>query len=121
MTTVEGHRKDTLDHQLERIGWALFLIMIGGLMLLPGVPSGTWLIGTGLIMLGLNAVRYFKGIPTVRTTTTLGIIALAWGALDQARILLGYPPGASFALLLMVIGLVVWLTLLLPQTKLIEE
>jgi len=71
--------------------------------------------GTGLIMLGLNAVRSLKSIPTVRTTTTLGIIALAWGALDQARIALGYPEGASFALLLVVIGLVIWVTVLLPQ------
>ncbi len=38
--------------------------MIGGLWLAPSqlVPEGTWLIGTGLIMLGLTAARQMDGI-----------------------------------------------------------
>jgi hypothetical protein len=49
--------RPALDRRLEGIGWALFLIMIGGLGLVPSVPQGTWLVGTGLIMLGLNVAR----------------------------------------------------------------
>jgi hypothetical protein len=71
--------KRELDHQFERISWALFLIMLGGLGLVPGVPSGTWLIGTGLIMLGLNIVRYLNDIPVSRFTILLGFAAMAFG------------------------------------------
>jgi hypothetical protein len=48
--------KRALDKRFEWIGWGLFLIMLGGLALVPNhlVPQGTWLVGTGLIMLGLN-------------------------------------------------------------------
>jgi hypothetical protein len=99
MSVVAGPRKDALDHQLERVGWALFLIMIGGLMLLPGVPSGTWLIGTGLIMLGLNAARRRNGTRMSPFTVVLGIAAVALGAAAVVGIELPVVP-----LLLLVIG-----------------
>ena len=53
-------QKLALNARLEAIGWALFLIWIGGLWLMPDerLPEETWLIGAGLIMLGLNGVRY---------------------------------------------------------------
>ncbi|HEX8966924.1 MAG TPA: hypothetical protein VF937_03525 [Chloroflexota bacterium] len=79
MATIEQPRRSTLDHQLERTSWALFLIMIGGLLLLPAVPSGTWLIGTGLIMLGLNLARRMNDLPVSNFTIVLGIGAIALG------------------------------------------
>ncbi len=108
-------KKSTFNHNLSAVGWGALLIWWGISVMIDPITLAMSAIGTGLIMLSLNAVRHFKGIPTVHTTTTVGIIALAWGALDQARTALHYPPGASFALLLMVIGLVVWITVLLPQ------
>ncbi len=110
-------KKSTFNHNVSAFGWGALLIWWGISVMIDPITLAMSAIGTGLIMLGLNAVRYFKGIPTVHTTTTLGIIALAWGVLDQARMALHYPAGASFALLLMVIGLVVWVTVLLPQHK----
>src|SRR6476661_6034325 len=80
MALVEDPRNDALDHQLESAGWALFLMMLGGLMLVPSVPSGTWLVGTGLIMLGINAVRRLKGIHVSTFTVVLGLVAIAFGA-----------------------------------------
>ena len=76
--------KKELNNQLEAIGWGLFLIMLGGLWLVPSsmVPDGTWLIGVGLIMLGLNVARYFLGIPLSKFTIFLGIVALVVGASD---------------------------------------
>jgi hypothetical protein len=70
-----------LDKRLDSIGWALFLIMIGGLWLAPEgtVPEGTWLIGTGVIILGLMAVRYLNGIKVSGFWLVLGIVALAFG------------------------------------------
>jgi hypothetical protein len=70
-----------LDRLLERICWGLFLILIGGLLLFPKgqVPEGAWLLGAGLIMLGLNVARYFGGIAMSYGTIVLGIVALAGG------------------------------------------
>jgi len=71
--------RPALDRQLEGIGWALFLIMIGGIGFIQSVPQGTWLIGTGLIMLGLNIARYVKGIRVSNFTIVIGILALLLG------------------------------------------
>jgi hypothetical protein len=88
MATIEAEaartgepQKRALDSQLERIGWGLFLIMIGGLALVPKglVPEGVWLVGTGLIMLGLNVARRLNGIRVSGFTVVLGLAALAAG------------------------------------------
>lgn len=74
-------QKSGLSKRLEDIGWALFLIMIGGLWLFPAgrVPESTWLVGAGLIMLGLNGARYLSGIRMNSFTIILGVVALAGG------------------------------------------
>jgi len=70
-----------LTKRLETLGWALFLIMTGGLFLIPShlVPPGTWLIGVGLIMLGLNVYGYSKGLKVNNFTILLGVLALGFG------------------------------------------
>ena len=67
----------TLNKRLETISWGLFLVMFGGLKLVPAsiVPEGAWLLGAGLIMLGLNLARYLNAIPISGFTTVLGVIA----------------------------------------------
>ena len=77
-------QKSALNKRLESIGWALFLIMIGGLWLVPDerVPKGTWLIWAGLIILGLNGARYVSGIKMSGFTIVLGVLALAAGLGD---------------------------------------
>lgn len=81
-TGYEDAETMALKRRLDGIGWALFLIMIGGLWLMPEgtVPEGTWLIGVGLIMLGISAVRSLNGIKVSWFTVVLGVIALASGA-----------------------------------------
>ncbi len=78
---IQKAERPALDRLLERIGWGLFLILIGGLLLVPKgqVPEGTWLLGAGVIMLGLNVVRYLSGIAPSYFTTILGVLALAGG------------------------------------------
>ena len=73
--------KAALNKRLETIGWGLFLVMLGGFILVPVelVSKGFWSIGVGLIMLGLNAARYFYGIKMSGFTTVLGIISLVSG------------------------------------------
>jgi len=68
-----------LNQRLQTISWGLFLIMLGGFALLKSVPEGTWLIGAGVIMLGLNAVRLLLGIRIGWFTVILGTLALLSG------------------------------------------
>ena len=60
--------------------------MLGGFMFVPDsvVEGGWWSIGVGLIMLGLNAARYFTRIRMSGFTTFLGIISVIGGALELA-------------------------------------
>ena len=67
--------------RLDSIGWGLFLVMLGAIFLFPDkiVPEGTFLLGVGIILLGLNLVKYLKGIKTSGFTIFLGIIAFIAG------------------------------------------
>jgi VIT1/CCC1 family predicted Fe2+/Mn2+ transporter len=80
-STGEGSEKQALNQRLEAISWALFLIMLGGIGLIPDalVPEGTWLVGVGLIMLGLNLARSLTNIPMSSGTLFLGALALIAG------------------------------------------
>ncbi len=81
LTNVQATEEQSLDRRLEAIGWALLLIFTGGIWLAPDglVPSGTWLVGVGLILLGLNVVRYTNSIPMKGLSSILGIVALVTG------------------------------------------
>jgi hypothetical protein len=76
--------KAALNKRLETIGWGLFLVMLGGFLLVPHemVNKGLWSIGVGLIMLGLNVARYFNNIKMSGFTTFLGVISLISGILQ---------------------------------------
>ncbi len=78
---VQKAERSALDRLLERIGWGLFLLLIGGLLLVPQgqVPEGAWLLGAGVILLGVNVARYLNGIAPSYFTSILGILALAGG------------------------------------------
>ena len=80
----EDTQKRALSKRLEDIGWGLFFIMIGCIWLVPKerVPQGTWLLGTGVLLLALNAVRYLNGLAINGFTAVLGILALAAGVGD---------------------------------------
>ncbi len=80
--------KAALNDRLQTISWALFLIMVGGFLLVPSgqLPEGSWLIGVGVILLGLNVVRYLSGIRMSTFTTILGAIAVVAGLGDFAGV-----------------------------------
>jgi hypothetical protein len=71
---------------------------------------GVGAIGTGLILLSINLVRLLKGIPTLGSTTAIGLIALLWGVLET---IFDPPLGVSLALLLFVIGVVIIASLMM--------
>ncbi len=82
---VQDPEKAALNKRLETTFWGLFLIMLGGWALIPAatIPKGAWSIGVGLLMLGLNATRYFSGIRMSGFTTVLGILAVLGGIGDM--------------------------------------
>ncbi len=98
---VLNPEKTALNKRLESIGWGLFLIMLGGFALVPNqvIPKGAWSIGVGLIMLGLNAARYFYGIKMSGFTTVLGILSLVGGITELAGM-----TSLEGALLLIILG-----------------
>lgn len=110
MAMPEDVRKQELNRRLETVGWGLFLIMIGGFALVKEVPEGTWLIGAGLIMLGLNAVRLAVGIRASWFTLIVGTIALLSGIGSVYGV--DIPVGA---LLVILIGLAIIVRALQPR------
>lgn len=93
--------KDELNKRLENISWGLFLIMLGGIWLVPDryLPEGSWLIGAGFILIGLNIVRYLNQIPMSSFSLILGSAALLIGISDFFNADLPF-----FPILLIVIG-----------------
>jgi hypothetical protein len=85
----ESTSKTILNKRLETTAWGLFLIMLGGFMYVPEttLKKGVWSIGVGLIMLGLNAVRYNYKIRMSGFTTILGILSLIAGVLQVLGIM----------------------------------
>lgn len=77
----ENSRKAALNRRLEGIGWGVLLISIGTIWLLPEkqVPQGSWLIAAGLILLGLNAIRYLNAIRVSGFSLVVGILAMLAG------------------------------------------
>jgi len=93
--------KAALNKRLEATAWGLFLIMLGGFMFVPEeiIKGGWWSIGVGLIMLGLNAARYFFQLRMSGFTTVLGVLSVIGGALTLAGL-----EGVDGAILLIVLG-----------------
>jgi hypothetical protein len=85
---IQDPEKAALNKRLESIAWGCFLILWGGSMFWPKimpnnqVPEGLWSIGVGLILLGLNAARYFSQIKMSGFTTVLGIISVIGGVVQ---------------------------------------
>jgi hypothetical protein len=93
------------DRNLVSLTWGLLFILWGVTSLFDFLPPGVGIIGTGAILLGLNAVRSLNHIPTRSGTNALGILALAWGGLELAQAYWRPPFEIPvFAILLIVMG-----------------
>jgi hypothetical protein len=68
-----------LTHRLDGLGWGIFFLMTGTLMLIPGLPEGTWLVGLGVLLLGLAGLRLALGLPFEWFGPILGGAALLAG------------------------------------------
>jgi hypothetical protein len=89
--------------------------MIGGLWLVAeewGIPDGAWLVGTGLIILGLSAVRHLNDLKVSGFWLFLGALALGSGL--AAIYGLDVP---VFPILLVIAGAAILLKPLLANTR----
>jgi len=91
-----------LESLLDTVGWGLFFIMSGVVLLVPGLPDGSWLVGLGALFLGLSAVRFATGLPVSRFAVAVGIVAVAVGAATIAGLAVPW-----FSLLLILCGLAI--------------
>jgi hypothetical protein len=69
----------SLDHRLDVLGWGIFFLMTGMLMLIPGLPEGSWLVGLGVLLLGLAGARLTLGLRFEWFGVILGAGALIAG------------------------------------------
>jgi hypothetical protein len=78
--------RESADKRLDDLALGLFLLLTGALWLMPyeGVPAGSWLVGTGVILLGLNAVRYFTARTVSVFTLVLGVLAFTAGIAEMS-------------------------------------
>ena len=81
-------------NQYFAIGWALVLILIGVIWLLPKdtLPEGSVLIGIGVILIALNIAKYAQGRGISDVTLFLGILALVVGIRDLMKLRLPLVP-----------------------------
>ncbi len=78
---VAEERKNILGKRLESIALFMFLIMMGGLALVPQTvaPQGLWAFGGGLALLGVSIARLHYGIKLRAGTVVMGMILLGAG------------------------------------------
>jgi hypothetical protein len=86
------NNSQTSNRDYETIAWGLLLVW-WGLRWWPlvSLPNGVGLLGTGVILLGLNVIRSLNGVPARNVTTILGFLALVFGGLLLAREILNVP------------------------------
>ena len=85
---LQDPRKVLLEKRLAGLFWGLMFILAGVIWLFPDerIPDGTWLIGIGVILLSLNAVRLVYGIPVRVLPSILGVLALGAGLAEYVGI-----------------------------------
>ena len=74
-----------LNHRYETVAWGILAILWGTTILFDFIPFGVGVLGTGLVLLGVNIVRTLNDLPTRSDNTVFGILMLAWGGLELAR------------------------------------
>ncbi len=100
MTSLTNGFAHELEGRIDAIGWGLFFIVSGAVALLPGLPEGTWLASTGVILVGISAVRAALRLSVSWFAVVLGSVLIASGAGEFAGVDV---PG--FALFLVLCGI----------------
>ena len=102
---MENTRK--VNTELGTLAWGAIFILWGLTEMFKSLPEGTGAIGIGIILVGLNLARLWKGQPASGFTTTLGILAFLLGALQLASPYLHLSFELPiFAILLLALGVI---------------
>lgn len=111
----ERKQKIKLNERFNKIGWGLFLIMLGVIWLLPDAlqPDGILAIGIGVILIGLSIIKHAYGIRGTDSNVFLGIVALSIGLGDYLDVGLPIIP-----VLLIFWGLSMIYRIIFPRKKL---
>ena len=113
-----------LNRKYETTAWGLLALLWGITILFDFIPFGVGVLGTGLIVLGVNVARSLNDLPTKNDNTVFGILMLAWGGLELARPILRILFESAdldwviFAILLIGLGLILSLRGFLRPRKL---
>jgi len=105
--------------RLASLPWALLLIWWGVLEIFPGRPAGVGVLGVGLILLGVNAVRVLRGGALCRFSVVIGAVMLVLGALSLVQPILDLPFNLqTFPALLIACGVTMLALEVLPLSRL---
>jgi hypothetical protein len=97
-TTMHSVHKD-LESRIDTAGWGLFFVMSGAMLLVPGLPEGSWLTGVGILLIGLLAVRARIGLPVSTFSGIMAVVLVATGLGEAAGVAVPW-----FALMLVLCG-----------------
>lgn len=78
-------KAQVLNRKYETVAWGLLAILSGITILFDFIPFGVGILGTGLIVLGINVIRSINNLPTKDDNNGFGILMLAWGGLELLR------------------------------------
>ena len=105
-----------LNHRYEAIAWGAIFILLGILMFVPGDQNNVFVLGIGVILLGLNLARSLTQIAVNRFTVIIGAMALVLGGLSLLWPMMGN--GTRFEVdIFPFIILAIGLYLLIPGPK----
>lgn len=74
-----------MNNRYQSVARGLLAILWGATILFDFLPFGVGLIGSGLILIGVNVVRAINNLPIKNDNAVIGTLALAWGGLELAR------------------------------------
>lgn len=101
----------------ETIAWGTLFVWWGITELLPFLPKGSGIFGTGLILLGFVGYRALKGLTSTSFSIILGFIGVVWGGLEITRVFVRLPYEMPvFAITLIALGIFIAIRAFLKGT-----
>ena len=108
------NHNEQLDKRYRSLAWGILFILIGSLSLIPGDQTSLAILGSGVILLGLNLARSVSRMPVNGFSLALGAAAFLTGAMVLFRAQLGLHFEVE---LLPIVLIAVGLYFLWPQRK----
>lgn len=104
--------------KLEASGWGLFFIWIG-ISFLADVGWGIGLLGVGVILLGIQAGRWYVGLPVEAIGLVMGVIFVVAALWELLELNLGEEPipGGFMPVVSIVVGIALVISALLRKRQ----